>query len=294
MSRIQFTDDVSPAQQRGNSFPKLRLKQGDWARVCLLENPEQVYVHELREPVILNGKGVQKEKDRRDGSKYMDWDEKFVASFQCLGDEETLFQNGVDVKNCPACQASTQFDKFRGPNTKYALNIVKYNIKSNTAEVAKPFQVSAEVWVFGAAKFEEIRNLVKNGNYDLKKHDLILGPCQNETYQKFNIMVAQDAAWMADESNKALTAETFKENRIEDLSKVAAQVKDRAQVEEFVNRVKRAWDIVNGVSMSNTDQILAQTGTAPDTLVLDTPAPTPTLDTETVQSFDDLLSGLSL
>lgn len=294
MSRIQFTDEVSPALQRGNNFPKLRLKQGDKARVCLLENPEQVYVHELREPVILNGKGVQKEKERRDGSKYSDWDEKFVASFQCLGDEETLFQSGVDVKNCPACQASTQFDRFRGPTNKYALNVIKYNTKAGSAEVAKPFQVSAEVWVFGAAKFEEIRNLVKEGNYDLKKHDLILGPCQNETFQKFNIMIAQSADWMGDENTKALTAETFKENRIEDLSKVVAQVKDRAQVEEYVNRVKRAWDVVNGVAMSNTDHILGQAGHS-DGPVLDTPVPTATLDVPdaTSSSFDDLLSGLT-
>src|ERR1700744_2206147 len=118
MSRIQFTDDVSTAMQRRSNFPKLKLKQGDWARVCLLENPEQVYIHELREPEILNGKGVKASKERRDGSKYEDWKEKFVASFQCLGDEETLFQNGVDVKNCPACQASTQFDRFRGPVNK--------------------------------------------------------------------------------------------------------------------------------------------------------------------------------
>ena len=293
MSRIQFTDDVSPALQRGNSFPKLKLKQGEWARVCLLENPEQVYVHELREPIIVNGKGEQEEKERRDGSKYKDWKEKFVASFQCLGDEETLFQNGVDVKNCPACNASTMFDRFRGPTNKYALNVIQYNTKAGSAEVAKPFQVSTVVWVFGAAKFEEIRNLVKEGNYDLKSHDLILGPCQNETFQKFNIMVAQEAAWMENEANKALTIETFKENRIEDLSKVVAQVKDRAQVEALVGRVKHAWDVINGTALSATDQILAQAGAA-DAPVLDTPAPTPTLEASAASSsFDALLNGLT-
>jgi hypothetical protein len=290
MSRIQFTDEMSPALQRGNFSPKLRLKQGDKTRVCLLENPEQVYVHELREPVLVNGKGEMEEKDRRDGSKYKDWKDKFVATFQCLGDEETLFQNGVDVKNCPACAASVDFDRFRGPLNKYALNVIQYSTKAGSAEVAKPFQVSAIVWVFGEAKFKEIRDLVKDGNYDLKSHDLILGPCQNETYQKFNIMVAQEAAWMENDANKALAIETFKENRIEDLSKVVAQVKDRAQVEALVRRVKHVWDVINGVALSTTDQILAHAGSA-DGPILDTPAPTTALETPGASSFDDLLSG---
>jgi hypothetical protein len=293
MGRIQFTDEVSPAFQRGDSFPKLKLKSGDKARICILEMPYQTYVHQLNEPVIENGKGVQETKKRKDESTYEDWKEKYVASFQCLGDEETLYQQGVDVKNCPACKASTEFDRFRGPQPKYAVNVLKYNTKGgSSAEVTKPFGVTAEVWVFGPAKFEEIRNIAKEG-YDLKKHDLILGPCQHETFQKFNIMVAQDAAWMADEKAKAVASETFKENRIDDLSKVIAPIKDRAQVESLVARVKRGWDIVNGVApMSNTDAILAAAGS--DFSVDLTPAPSATLDPETSSaSFDDLLSGLT-
>jgi hypothetical protein len=299
MGRISFTDEVSPAFNRGDSFPKLKLKTGDKARVCVLETPYEAFVHQLVEPVILDGKGVMEVRKRKDQSTYEDWKDKFVASFQCLGDEETLFQQGVDVKNCPACEASTQFDRFRGPQPKYALNIIKYNTKAGSSEVQKPFGVSAEVWVFGAAKYAELRALVKEGNYDLKKHDLILGPCEHETYQKFNIMISQTAEWLADDARKSQTMETFKENRIEDndLSKAIAQVKDRAQVESLVNRVKRNWDIVNGVAISNTDQILAQAGSSNETPTLDnsTPAPTPSLDDAAGESlsFEDLIGDLT-
>ncbi len=295
MSRINFTDEMSPAmQQRGSSFPKLWLKANEWARVCLLENPEQVWVHDLREPVLLNGKGVMKTKESKDGSTYEDWDQKFVASFQCLGDEETLYQNGVDVRNCPACDASTQFDRFRGPVPKYGLNVIKYNTKGNSAEVAKPFQVSTVVWVFGPAKFEEIRTLVQVGNYDLKRVDLVLGPCKNEGFQKFNIMVVEGAAWSQTEETQALTVETFKENRIEDLSKAISQMKDKAQVESLVNRVKRNWDILNGgAAMSNTDQILATVGSDNGARAMDTPSPGPTPEPATNANFEDLLKGLS-
>lgn len=296
MSRIEFTDDVSPALQRGNQFPKLKLKKDEKARICVLEAPEQVYVHELREPVLINGHGNRVVKKNRNQDEYEDWEDKFIATFQCLGDEETMFQQGVDVKNCPACEASSSFDRFRPAVPKFGLNIIKYSTKPGTAEVTKTFAVTAELWTFGPAKYEEIRGLVKDGNYDLKTHDLILGPCSNELYQKFNIMVAQDAAWMATDETKKHTAEVFNENRVQDkdLPKAVAPLKDRAQVEALVNRVKRGWDAVNGVSMSNTDQILAAAGADTSGPNLGTPpGPSVTVaEPETSSSFADLLGTL--
>lgn len=291
MSRVAFTDEVSPAARNsGDLFPKLKLKQGEKARVVLLEGPERVYVHSLYEPKIENGKGVLVEKKRKDQSTYEAYDETFLKKFQCLGDEEVLFQSGVDVTHCPACKASTQFDPFKAPVPSYALNLIKYNTKAD-GDLALPFSVTALVWAFGPQKFEQIRSFAKEYG-DLKQHDLVLGPCVHETYQKYDMLVSPRAAWQQDDSTKKLTLETFKANRIEDLTKVIAQEMDAAQVSTYLERIKHKWDIINGVAVSNTEAVLAaaEVTSTPDVSLGDsTPTETPAVSMD----FDALLDGLN-
>lgn len=294
MARIQFTDEVSPASRGGGDiFPKLKLKVGEKARVALLEGPERVYVHQFYEPKILNGKGVLVEKKKRDGGTFEAYDEAFVKSFQCLGDEETVFQSGVDVTHCPACKASTQFDRFRAPQPRYALNVVKYSTKPN-GDLADPFSVSVLVWVFGPQKFEQIRNLAKEG-YDLKKHDLVLGPCSHEDFQKYDMIVSNKADWTATEATQKLTLDTFRSNRTEDLSKVIAPELDSAMISSYVERIKQKWDIVNGNVVTPTEAVLAAAeavASTPD--VSFDVAPAGQSAEVSTSNFDDLLSGLNL
>lgn len=286
MSRISFTDEVSPAS-RGDVYPKLKLKLNEKARILLLEGPERVYVHELKEPVIVDGVAVKEEKKRRDGSTYVDFKENFVKSFKCLGDEEKVFQSGVDVQNCPACKASTQFERFRQPTTRYAINVVRYNTMPN-GDISTPYGVQVVAWVFGNQKFEQIRNFAKEG-YDFKKSDLILGPCQHENFQKYDIIVSPKSAWQESAASKELTLDAFKAQRLEDLSKVVAPELDYAMVESYVERVQKKWDIVNGTSSAvNTEALVA--ASEPDLPNLDFKSNASVPQESSTSNFDDLLN----
>lgn len=294
MSRISFTDEVSPAQRGGEVFPKLKLKMGEKARVALLEGPERVYVHQFYEPVIVDGKGVKIKKERRDKSEYEAYDEKFLKSFQCLGDEETLFQSGADAKNCPACRASAQFNYFKAPAPRYALNVIKYTLKPN-GDISSPYSPAVQVWAFGPQKFEEIRNIAKEG-FDLSKVDLVLGPCQHEDFQKYTMTVSNKAAWLENAETKRITQEAFKENRIEDLPKVIAARLDSDIIQTYVDRITHAWNIINGMVVSPTEAVIAAsefaTNSSPS---VDFGSPSLSLpDEATIPDFGSLLDGIEI
>lgn len=292
MAKISFTDEVSPAS-RGEVYPKLKLKLNEKARILLLEGPERVYVHELKEPTITDGVAIKEEKKRRDGSTYVDYKESFVQSFQCLGDEEVVFQSGVDVENCPACKASVKFDRFRAPTARYVLNVVKYNTRPGGTDVTEPFGVTVLTWAFGNQKFEQIRNFAKEG-YDFAKHDMILGPCQNEGFQKYDIIMSQKAAYLDSETNKKLVMDTFRAQRIDPLAKVAAKEIDFNMVQTYIDRVQKKWDIVNGTGQVAAESVLAS-ATEPSLPNIDFQSPSTALPQESSTSnFDDLLSDLNL
>jgi hypothetical protein len=293
MARIQFTDEVSPAQRGGEVFPKLKLKMGEKARVALLEGPEQTYVHQMYEPLIVDGRGVKVQKERRDKSTYEAYDEKFLKSFQCLGDEETLFQSGADAKNCPACRASAQASYFKAPTPRYALNVIKYGLKPN-GDISSPYSPAVQVWVFGPQKFEEIRNIAKEG-FDLSKVDLVLGPCQHEDFQKYTMTVSNKAAWLENKDTEKTTMEAFRENRIEDLAKVIAPKLDADMIQGYVDRINHAWNVINGTVVSPTEAVIAASEFATNsTPAIDFGSTSTVSDTSSAEDFGSLLDGLDI
>lgn len=298
MSRISFMDDPLPSSRGGDIYPKFKLKNGERARLALLEGPFRSFVHQINEPVIVRENGVQKgvkvERKRKDGGTFLVWDEVFVKSFQCFGQEDKLTQSGVDVSNCPACAASTQFDRFKAPQPRYALNAIRYATKGNSSDIQNPFQVSAVVWVFGPQKFDQLRSFAKLG-YKLDENDLIVGPCTHEDFQKYEMIVSPNpAVWKDNENTRALTTATFNENRVEDLAKVIAQEIDKDQAQQYIDRARRGWDIVNGIVVNDTEAILASaevpssTVNLSDSLAMFSPATAP----ENPMDFDALLGSL--
>jgi hypothetical protein len=293
MSRISFTDEVPASQRGGDVFPKLKLKMGEKARVALLEGPERVYVHQFYEPVIVDGKGVEVEKERRDKSKYKAWDEKFLKMFQCLGDEGTLNESGADTKNCPACKASAQFDYFKAPAPRYALNVIKYTLKPN-GDIASPYAPSVQAWVFGPQKFEEIRNIAREG-FDLSKVDLVLGPCQHEDFQKYTMTVSNKAAWLESKETEKITKEVFTENRIDPLDKVVAAQLDSDIIQTYVDRISHAWGIIHGTVVSPTEAVIAASEFAANsTPSVDFGSSFSVSDEVPVPDFGSLLDGIEI
>lgn len=296
MPRITFTAEVGPAKS-GSAFPKLKLADGETARIVCLEEPVMAYVHTLEKPQIRNGQAVMEEKKRKDGSSYTKNAMKYVSSFLCLGDDDVMSERGVDPDNCPACKASTRSDEVKAPKPKYAMNILRYTTKPGSPEPASPFNVQVEAWVFSNQQFSQIRKLALEG-WKLQEHDLVLGPCQDETYQRFEIVLSQRAAWMESDDNKKRSLTTFKENKAsaEDLEVLCARRVERKYIEQDLEQVHEAWLQLSGVPTGPVDRILqtadsVQIGDAVSSSKVESSVTSPSASDLTLD-FDALMSGL--
>lgn len=299
MPRITFTTEVGPAKS-GSAFPKLRLADGETARIVCLEEPVMAYVHTLEKPQIRNGQAVMEEKKRKDGTPYTKNAMKYVSSFLCLGDDDVMSERGVDPDNCPACKASTRSDEVKAPKPKYAMNVLRYTTKPGSPEPSSPFNVQVEAWVFSNQQFSAIRKLALEG-WKLQEHDLVLGPCQDETYQRFEIVLSQRAAWMESEDNKKRSVNTFKENKAaaEELETLCARRVERRFIEQDLEQVHEAWLQLSGVPSGPVDKIL-QTADTVDVSSevassVSTPsnAASPSSSTDLTLDFDALMDGLA-
>jgi hypothetical protein len=159
--------------------------------------------------------------------------------------------------------------------------------------MSSPYSPAVQVWVFGPQKFEEIRNIAKEG-FDLSKVDLVLGPCQHEDFQKYTMTASLKAAWLESAETTKITKEAFAENRIEDLAKVVAPKLDSDNIYTYVERISHAWGIIHGTVVSPTEAVIAASEFAANT----TPAvdfgstSLSVPDAATVTDFGDLLNGL--
>lgn len=244
--RVEFKAENKVATTNYD-YPKLKLKSGERARIVVgLESPIVEYVHTLRKPQIVNGVPVTFEAERKDGSKYIDHKMDFISRPICLGDQTILDDKGSDPKNCPMCKLAQDYPDYgQAPKRRYAMHIVRYRTKGGTTEVATPFSVEVLVWSFTDTVFNKIVDFKEEWG-DLRKHDLLLGPCTNEMFQQFDITVAAKAAWLEDEQRQKLTAETFKENQIPDLTIAAGSVKQKQWIEQDVQTILEAWGDVRG------------------------------------------------
>lgn len=296
MPRITFTSEVGPAKS-GSTFPKMKLEEGETARIVCLEEPVMAYVHTLEKPQILNGAAVMETKKRKDGTEYTKNAMRYVSSFLCLGDDDIMSERGVDPDNCPACKASTRSDQVKPPKSKYAMNILQYSTKPGSSEPASPFGVQVVAWVFSNQQFSQLRKFAVEG-WKLQEHDLVLGPCQDATYQRFEITLSQRAAWMESEENKKRALTTFKENKAstEELETLCARRIDRKFIEQDLEQVNDAWLQLNGVPTGPVDKLLQKTDSVQ--VGVAEPAVSTSTASATVDSmaldFDSLMNGLEL
>jgi hypothetical protein len=247
MPRVEFKSENKVATT-SYDYPKLKLKSGERARIIVgLEDPIVEYVHTLRKPQIINGVPQTIKAERKDGSTYDDYKMDFISRPICLGDATTLADKGSDPKNCPMCKlAQEHSDYTSAPQRRYAMHVIRYRTKpGDKQELSTPFSVDVLVWSYTDKTFNKIVDFREEWG-DLRKHDLLLGPCTNETFQQFDITVAAKAAWLEDDERKRLTAQTFKENLIPDLTIAAGSVKQKQWVEQDIQSILEAWGQVHG------------------------------------------------
>lgn len=284
MGRIEFTSENKVATTNYD-YPKLKLKNGERARILLLEAPVREYVHTLRAPQIVDGEAKMFMNERKDKTKYEDYVMDFLSRPLCLGDASILADKGADPKNCPMCElAKSNPDMTSAPQRRYAMHVIRYRTKSGGWDLITPYSVETLVWSFTDKIFNQIADFKEEWT-DLRKHDLTLGPCENETFQKFSLSVSAKAAWMEDKERMQLTMDTFRENQIPDLAIACGSLKEKKWVEDDIEKIKANWAIATG---SKAKSAPLDTASLDDDLssLLDSRSS----KSDSTADFDDLLS----
>lgn len=240
MPRIEY-DTYKPIAKTNYDFPKLKLKVGEVARIALLETPSFEWTHRLQKHLLQDGKPVTFTGQRRNGSTFTDYEKKFLSSPICLGHIDVLNEQGADPGNCPICALAKEGDLAEAPKRRFAVNVIRYRTKPGGAQLMTPYSVDWMVWQFTEARFNKLVQF-KNEWGDLRKHDLLLGPCEApEQFQKYDIQITQKAEWMEDDERRKRTSATFNDNKMDDLAPACGSKKERRWIEQDIEEVREAW-----------------------------------------------------
>lgn len=304
MPRVEFKEEN--IQKSGPGFPKFSLERGETARIVLLEDPWGEFVHELRKPKLINGVAQKETKKRKDQTTYEDYEYDFVGQILCTGDDGILREAGSDPSSCIICAAAASSDRFKAPKIRYAMHVVRYDLKPGSTQVNDdPFGARAQVWAFTEKIFGDLFELKREWK-DLRAHDLILSRDQNAAFTNvYKITVAQKAEWMADaDRQKKIKAIMRPENLAKDLSEFCGRRKPEKNIEFDIRAVNEAWDIATGThTVSAADTAISDVGSGKLVDALDGLLDGAKTDAEgwhvaedapePVASFDDLVGGSS-
>jgi hypothetical protein len=299
MGRVAFTSE-NKVNIVNFDYPKLKLKNQEKARVLVgLESPVMEYVHTLRKPIIENGRPVIViNTNEKTGVESKEFKKAFVGTPICLGDESILADKGMDPKNCPACALAKEHpDMADAPKPRYAMHVFRYLTKAGTFTPSQPFAGQLLVWSFAGTIFNKIVEAKEEwGN--LLEHDLQLGPCTNEGFQKFDIAVAAEAAWQKSEANAEYVKTTFRENQIPDLTIAVGRKVQAAWMKQDIEGIQEAWAQVSSAPRSSGGTSSTSLGEDLNSILQNSePTPEPdwaesTGDASTDATFADLAKGL--
>ncbi len=250
---MSFTsNNLAPEKE---NFPKLKLGAKESARIHVFEDPIATFVHNLRAPKIVDGRVVTV-MDKRTNTPV--WDYDFVANPLCLGDANVLATSGVDEKNCPACKAVRDhgWDMFKPAQRKFAMHVFQYTTNGSSA-MPKTFNGEVKIWAFADKKFGELVAIANEYDGDLSRADLLLGPCDNATFQLFNIVHSAKVAWKALGVPEDQFTTLVESNKSKDLyfylgRKMGAELM-QDKIDEIVVKTRQA----HGLSNESADDDLA-------------------------------------
>jgi hypothetical protein len=199
MPRTNFSDDQASGTLE--QFPKLKLAANERVRILVPEGPWSEWTHELKAPKIENGVARMETKNRRDGTSYQDYAMEFIGRPICLGNWDVLESKGVDPANCPACAASVQSGAVPAPVRRFAVNVIQYAIMQGPAfQLLVPMSARIQLWAFTQKIYDKILT-IQTQHGSLRERDLLLGPCEDANFQRYEIAVAMGAAHL--ESDQA-------------------------------------------------------------------------------------------
>ncbi len=244
MPEIDFDPKFKRSSNEALEFDRLKLKKEEKARIALLERPTFAYVHTLRAPKISNGQAVKVEKKTRKGDTYVDYDMDFVGRPLCLGDLGILADKGVDPDNCPACKRSTGTDEITPPDRRFAMNVIRYAMRAN-GQLVQPFACSCVVWSFTEGVYNRLVDIAQEHGA-LVGRDLLLGPCTDEGFQKYEIQAGSQALWQQSEQLTKLVRETFEQNRVAELERACGRKAEARWMLKDIDSIAERWRTARG------------------------------------------------
>lgn len=221
-------------------FPKLYLDHGERARiVCIESEPEVEFVHTLKAPAIINGEVVMEKVKNKDGTISEKPKMDFVGRHICFGKPNVLFdpnKGGKDPESCPTCAEAQQNDAVGPAIRRMAMHVIQYKTQPGKFQIQTPFQADLKVWAFTDRMYSTLTDIAEEHG-DLRKKDLLLGPCENKMFQNFDIQVGGTAEWLADPANTAFVKEVYAANKLESLTPAIARKISREMAHEDIQKV---------------------------------------------------------
>ncbi len=247
-------------------YPKLSLEHGERARiVCIEAEPEMEFIHTLRAPQIVNGQAVTHSVKQKDGSFRDEVKYDFVGRHLCFGNPNTLADKQKDPTNCPTCEAAEKNEAVGAATRRFAMHVVRYKTTPGGFKPQTPFQAELLAWAFTDKIFNQLVDIMEEHG-DLRKKDLLLGPCENKQFQKFDIQVGGTAEWLKDPETKAFVQRLYVENKSDDLTPLISRKIGREMAEEDISKVltRNAIAFGGGVAALDTAPDAAEVGTDMD------------------------------
>lgn len=246
-------------------YPKLRLEQGEKARICIIDSaPEAKYVHTIRRIILENGKPVMMEQTfgkNNERTREVPKTE-FIGRFLCLGNDAPdgpLDTDEVDPDNCPACKAAVESaGAVEKAQRRIIFHVIRYKTVKGSYNISKPFQVELLAWDITDSRFSRLLE-IKEEHGDLAGLDLNLGPCTNSTFQQFEVMPGAKAEWTQEADRQKYVKEVWEQNKSDDLYQLLGRSVVDAEMRGYVNDVIKQYNLgfgghdVNAMPTVNTN-----------------------------------------
>lgn len=236
--QLSFSEDN--VKKRPFDFPKLKLANGETARLTIVESPYSEYVHSIQKPVLdESNRLIMQTKERKDGTEYQVPKLTFVSNPICLGDREVLEKEGIDPDNCIVCARAKDDFRLYAPKRRFAMHVIRTNTVPGKFDPNGTGQ-QLLIWAFTDQIFNKIVEI--NNDFPLNAHDLKLGPCTDANFQKADLAAAKDTA-VTPEIRDALFVE---KNKSEDPTVFCGQRKSEARIQDDLNSVDAVYALAKG------------------------------------------------
>jgi len=186
MPEVDYVDGV--ASRSVFNFDRFQLNKDEIARIAILESKVVTEFAHYVQPDIHKGYYI------------------------CLGDFNTLLTEGEEREKCPFCAKASRGGDI-GTATQYFCTLILQYITNSKGQALKPINGIVKYWKFNAKKFTALKQ-IKDEFGELKKYDLLVGPCSSESFQNYDIRPGKDSLWSINPEDAKRISDYYKEERM--------------------------------------------------------------------------------